>query len=50
MKYGGRVPPYRETRNYVRLIGQRYGQSHSAARGAAADATPTALAPAGGMR
>ncbi|HWT03848.1 MAG TPA: lytic transglycosylase domain-containing protein [Pyrinomonadaceae bacterium] len=46
MKYGGRVPPYRETRNYVRLIGQRYGRSHSAAKGAA----ETALAPAGGLR
>ena len=42
MKYGGKVPPYRETRNYVRLIGQRYGQSHSAAKGAPA--------PAGGLR
>jgi hypothetical protein len=48
MKYGGRVPPYRETRNYVRLIGQRYGQSHSAAKGAAT--AETALAPAGGLR
>ncbi len=38
MKYGGRVPPYRETRNYVRLIGQRYGQSHSAAKIATAPA------------
>ncbi|HKQ51314.1 MAG TPA: transglycosylase SLT domain-containing protein [Pyrinomonadaceae bacterium] len=46
MKYGGRVPPYRETRNYVRLIGQRYGQSHSAAKGA----PDAALAPAGGLR
>ena len=42
MKYGGKVPPYRETRNYVRLIGQRYGQSHSAAKGSPA--------PAGGLR
>ncbi|HJU54905.1 MAG TPA: lytic transglycosylase domain-containing protein, partial [Pyrinomonadaceae bacterium] len=50
MKYGGRVPPYRETRNYVRLIGQRYGQSHSAAKGASAATTETALAPAGGLR
>jgi soluble lytic murein transglycosylase-like protein len=25
MKYGRRVPPYRETQNYVRTIGTRYG-------------------------
>ncbi len=25
MKYGNRVPPYRETQNYVRTIGTRYG-------------------------
>jgi soluble lytic murein transglycosylase-like protein len=25
LKYGGRVPPYRETRNYVMRIGTRYG-------------------------
>jgi soluble lytic murein transglycosylase-like protein len=27
MKYGRRVPPYAETRNYVRTIGARYAQS-----------------------
>jgi soluble lytic murein transglycosylase-like protein len=27
MKYGNRVPPYRETQNYVRTIGTRYAQS-----------------------
>ncbi|HEY0173979.1 MAG TPA: transglycosylase SLT domain-containing protein [Pyrinomonadaceae bacterium] len=27
MKYGNRVPPYRETQNYVRTIGSRYAQS-----------------------
>jgi soluble lytic murein transglycosylase-like protein len=27
MKYGRRVPPYRETQNYVRTIGTRYAQS-----------------------
>jgi soluble lytic murein transglycosylase-like protein len=27
MKYGRRVPPYAETRNYVRTIGTRYAQS-----------------------
>jgi hypothetical protein len=29
MKYGGNVPPYKETRNYVKRISQRYGQSKS---------------------
>lgn len=29
MKYGGQVPPYRETREYVRKIGARYGQTNS---------------------
>jgi LysM repeat protein len=29
MKYGRNVPPYRETRDYVRRIGARYGQSNS---------------------
>jgi soluble lytic murein transglycosylase-like protein len=27
MKYGGRVPPYRETRDYVKRISKRYGQN-----------------------
>ena len=27
MKYGNRIPPYRETQNYVRTIGSRYAQS-----------------------
>jgi Zn-finger nucleic acid-binding protein len=27
MKYGNRVPPYRETRNYVRKISGRYGRA-----------------------
>lgn len=31
MKYGGNVPPYKETRNYVKRISQRYGQSKSPA-------------------
>jgi soluble lytic murein transglycosylase-like protein len=26
MRYGNRVPPYRETQNYVRTIGGRYTQ------------------------
>jgi hypothetical protein len=25
MKYGRKVPPYRETREYVKKIGKRYG-------------------------
>ena len=29
MKYGGNVPPYRETRNYGQRISKRYGQSRS---------------------
>jgi Transglycosylase SLT domain len=29
MKYGGNVPPYRETRNYVQRISKRYGQNRS---------------------
>jgi soluble lytic murein transglycosylase-like protein len=31
MKYGNRVPPYAETRNYVRTIGARYAQSGAGA-------------------
>ena len=31
IKYGGRVPPYRETRNYVKRIGARYGRTSAAA-------------------
>jgi soluble lytic murein transglycosylase-like protein len=38
MKYGKRVPPYRETRNYVRLIGARYGRSDAPTANAPADA------------
>jgi LysM repeat protein len=29
MKFGGNVPPYKETRNYVQRISKRYGQSRS---------------------
>jgi hypothetical protein len=29
LKFGGNVPPYRETRNYVQRISKRYGQSRS---------------------
>lgn len=31
MKYGGRVPPYRETRDYVKRISKRYGQNRTPA-------------------
>jgi hypothetical protein len=39
MKFGGNVPPYRETRNYVQRISKRYGQSRSFV--APATETPT---------
>jgi LysM repeat protein len=42
-KYGGRVPPYRETRNYVQRISKRYGQSRSFVAGTG----ETAPAPSG---
>ena len=29
MRFGGNVPPYRETRNYVQRISKRYGQNKS---------------------
>ena len=44
LKYGGNVPPYRETRNYVRLISARYGQPNSNAARAAAP-PPASLTP-----
>jgi len=31
-KFGGRVPPYRETRNYVKRVGYRYRQTKSPVR------------------
>ncbi|HEX7175518.1 MAG TPA: lytic transglycosylase domain-containing protein [Pyrinomonadaceae bacterium] len=31
MKYGRRVPPYRETQNYVKRIGARYGRTSAVA-------------------
>jgi hypothetical protein len=31
IKYGGNVPPYKETRNYVQRISKRYGQNRSVA-------------------
>lgn len=40
-KYGGNVPPYRETRDYVRRIGARYGQTNSLVQATAmTSATP----------
>jgi LysM repeat protein len=42
MKFGGNVPPYRETRNYVQRISKRYGQSRSFV--APAIETPTVAA------
>jgi LysM repeat protein len=42
MKYGGNVPPYRETRNYVQRISKRYGQNRSLV--APATETPTVAA------
>jgi hypothetical protein len=30
IKYGGNIPPYRETRDYVRRIAARYGQGRRA--------------------
>src|SRR5215213_4678535 len=43
MKYGRRVPPYRETQEYVRRIGLRYSQISG---GTMAQAAHTAAAPA----
>ncbi len=37
MKYGRRIPPYRETQNYVRIITGRYAQG-----AASASVVPTA--------
>jgi Zn-finger nucleic acid-binding protein len=39
MKYGGNVPPYRETRDYVRRIGARYGQPNSLVQATAMTST-----------
>ncbi|HZH30133.1 MAG TPA: lytic transglycosylase domain-containing protein [Pyrinomonadaceae bacterium] len=45
VKYGHRVPPYRETRNYVRRISDRYGRTaHAMSR----EATVNSKATAGG--
>jgi soluble lytic murein transglycosylase-like protein len=49
-KYGNRVPPYRETRNYVRRISDRYGRTAHAVseRTTAGGKATTAAAPASG--
>ncbi|MCM3901605.1 MAG: lytic transglycosylase domain-containing protein [Pyrinomonadaceae bacterium] len=38
-KFGGRVPPYRETRNYVKRVGYRYRQVKSPVRPASGAST-----------
>ncbi len=40
VRFGHRVPPYRETRNYVKRVGYRYRQSKSPSRPAPANGTP----------
>jgi hypothetical protein len=44
VKFGYRVPPFRETRNYVRKIGNRYGSSLSHAPVATTEKRETAAA------
>jgi soluble lytic murein transglycosylase-like protein len=43
MKYGRNVPPYKETRNYVKRISQRYGQSKSPVALATETTVPTRM-------
>ena len=40
MRFGGTVPPFRETRNYVQRISKRYGQSRSFVAGATKETAP----------
>ena len=47
MKYGYRVPPYTETRNYVRTIGARYNQNQSNALTPTAKTEPRLSKPSG---
>jgi soluble lytic murein transglycosylase-like protein/LysM repeat protein len=49
MKYGGRVPPYKETRNYVRRISARYEKSRPQAA-PPAPAGGAAVARASGLK
>lgn len=41
MKYGGRVPPYKETRNYVKRISARYQRNRPAVTAASHAGAPT---------
>jgi hypothetical protein len=41
-RFGGNVPPYKETRNYVKRISKRYGQSRSFVPVAGGESTPSA--------
>jgi|GEM_PF-258462 len=41
MKYGGRVPPYRETRNYVKRISARYQRNRPTVTAASHATAPT---------
>jgi murein DD-endopeptidase MepM/ murein hydrolase activator NlpD len=50
MKYGGRVPPYRETRDYVKRISARYEKSRRATAAAAAPSTAWPVAKATGLK
>ena len=47
IKYGYKVPPYQETRDYVRLISKRYELGRKPAPAAAVKAVPTAAAKPG---
>jgi soluble lytic murein transglycosylase-like protein len=40
LKYGMKVPPYRETRNYVRLVGARYGKAAAPADNPSSGTSP----------
>ena len=40
LKYGMKVPPYRETRNYVRLVGSRYGRAAAPSDSPSSNAAP----------
>ncbi len=53
MKYGGRVPPYKETRNYVKRISARYGKNNrtpAMIKPAAAPTVATASVAAAGLK
>jgi LysM repeat protein len=50
MKYGGRVPPYRETRDYVKRISARYERSRPAKAAAAHSTAPPPRAALSGLK